>query len=164
MQGDGRQEAETVDGFSRTQIKMEDGTYLAVNSADDIETVADYMKAQKYQLEDNMGVVMGLLEEGQTFDGENRVPDSVKYSLYFTFNDGVEGIPYAGYLPTVDGQLVFGSAKVVLGVSKAMEYTGIAGTHYRCRPNSGSCNALWIYHRIWETGQCCKEAQEGVIS
>lgn len=123
----GRQaEADTIDGFSRTQVKIADGTVVEVNSSEDIDTLADYMKNAKYRLEDEMGIAMGLLEEGQTFDAENRVPDDVKYGLYFTFNEGAEGIPYAGYLPTVDGQLVFGSAKVVLGLSKVMEYTGLA--------------------------------------
>lgn len=117
---------ETIDGFSRTQIKMDDGTYLTVNSAEDIELAADYMKDLKYQLEDAMGVTMEVLDQAQTFDSENRVPDAVKYGLYFKFNEGTDAGYYASYLPTIDAQLVFGSAKLVLGVSKFMQYTGIA--------------------------------------
>jgi len=74
-----------------------------------------------------------------SWDHENPLADQVKYDLYFGFlggqaaKDGQGVAPYdgplaamaTGYLPTIDGQLVFGTAEVVLGLGQVMRFIGI---------------------------------------
>jgi len=136
--------AEVVDGFNLTRVKYYDFStynetlnpaditweYKDVNSEQDIEDILDNIKEQRYFMEDMQGIVLGELAPGESYTPENKKSDDVKYDLYFAFNGGEAakeaGDPFVGYIPTIDGQLAFGAGKIALGMSKLMEYTGIA--------------------------------------
>ncbi len=104
VMGGSTAKSEMVDGFYRTQVKVlqDDGTYkiVQVKSAKDIEDLADYMKSEKYRMEDERAQVMvnpatgtTYLPAGGSYNSTHRLDDAVKYDLYLAFLKGPVTFP-----------------------------------------------------------------------